>query len=1662
MSQNKKLLQFISEQMNKPTKPKVPRNQWQHPGEVTVIPSKHITMKGVTYPVLGVDANGVAYKMQPGNNYSFTKSPVTEYPMGGLTDKGFNYNGAWGGQFQMGGVRPSAQDGTALPRSLDPKYKASIQEAVQRNKQGRLKSTEPFEAKDTRHWQSDSRAKERINSYEANIALQTAIDQVPYAPYALAAIAFNQGRPFTALSELFKLPGGWPIDAAINVGQENPAGVDVKTLEDKYIPFVRLTAGAPLFGKSIIEDIGKQVVTSGEKPNSKWYSRQYNLPTLFEASKSLGVDDNTFTKFIEDNWESSGGSYKKVLDLAKKEFSKKQQGGAVPKAQEEKAVSESTALPARLDPRVKAAIEEDKKRIAFEKAIAKQPSVKSSNTPINTEATKRKNKAYAAAKGLDYNEATGAVSAPFSPQTERMLTRAQENIVEPMLELEGARAVSPFLKKGMQAAGRYTTEKAALKNANTKNLKDLMEELPPQLNPQNLKTESGLDWMKKWYSHPDFERRFNTSLLQDDTTIDPFVTEFYKLTIKDRLSKYQPKNYFDLLKDKGLSEYLKYSPTSGGLSYGAPENIYVNRAMYAPFNKKGLESVRAHELTHLIEHNGYLLRTQDKTALLKPFGFSNESQIPKDPGLIKQLLGEKPEYYMNPTEIHARMNQARFDLGLSPKDKFTEKMFDKIAKEKRWYGMGRYIKDKKGFVDLMNNFWAVPPAAVAASAATTEQKQQGGNIPNAQNGPTKSSYIPLVPLQRSNAYGDIQQYYPDVSKSLKQDQLKKYVDTQRLKNASTIRPSNNQGAISKAISIIANPLTAASYLAKGQRIPDNFDKAESNIYDIATNIVNPIGSIYDVSSGIGDIRRGDYASAAANLAFSLTGLPSIPVYAKKAIKEYDPSLHDAIKHVRHSNSESYRHFKTNPEEYIESYANEKKLTKNEKGNWIEPFTGSEYTNKQIRKEIENNFSKERKLTSDKLKNLGFIGLMESGKIAAPIMTKTPGLNKIYKDLAYKVASVSGGKQRLDVNHFWDVLTKYKDEFLKYHDKYTGVDGGEELFKRNLLKLYIYGDNKEFVKSKLVPRGLDKYTKKYGDLDVYEMFSDIPSGGSLDLAPEDLTTMFKGDKNNPQSFGQIIRKLKKEGFVSSPKEMQDNPIIPLDDIGGHMVYLTKNAPKQHSLVSQDIWKFTPDDYTSRWAAEHASGIPNPLDKYLVRTQSTLMDYAGKPFVLMQENPIRYMKQRNPSKNPPMIDPLEWDMDNSGSFDDYKYGGEMIKRADGSYSRRGLWDNIRANKGSGKRPTKEMLAQERKIKAQEKQFGGSIPVGSYMYENPYLMNEGGEPDGAMALGQIDAAINKLMNLRKFIQPNSDLEPWVSSKLTIMDDYADAVNDYMQYNPETQEEGLSTMKEGGGIPDRYKNMGFTKTGVKKKSNRPGKKWMVLAKKGDQYKVVHGGYKGMQDYTQHNNEQRRKNFWSRMGGKNSSKATDPFSPLYWHKRFGTWQEGGDVPAPIPTPYSREYLAALNNEYNQFYAPPRYYGKDDGYDAFHHFKSQMYPTRQQDSGSGWITNYGDYESFTHGSKDKPPKSKPGRTYKFVDHYITDYKDNMNMPFLISEIMNTNRRNEIVPAYRREEYKKGGSTWSGNTWYKSGGYVDGDILNLSPEQAEILKAAGYEFEIIEP
>jgi hypothetical protein len=60
-----------------------PFGQWAYPGEVTIIPSSDITMKGVNYPVLGIDNLGNQQMMMPGGEYKFPGDYVTEIPQMG-------------------------------------------------------------------------------------------------------------------------------------------------------------------------------------------------------------------------------------------------------------------------------------------------------------------------------------------------------------------------------------------------------------------------------------------------------------------------------------------------------------------------------------------------------------------------------------------------------------------------------------------------------------------------------------------------------------------------------------------------------------------------------------------------------------------------------------------------------------------------------------------------------------------------------------------------------------------------------------------------------------------------------------------------------------------------------------------------------------------------------------------------------------------------------------------------------------------------------------------------------------------------------------------------------------------------------------------------------------------------------------------------------------------------------------------------------------------------------------------------------------------------------------------------------------------------------------------------------------------------------------------
>ena len=93
----------------------------------------------------------------------------------------------------------------------------------------------------------------------------------------------------------------------------------------------------------------------------------------------------------------------------------------------------------------------------------------------------------------------------------------------------------------------------------------------------------------------------------------------------------------------------------------------------------------------------------------------------------------------------------------------------------------------------------------------------------------------------------------------------------------------------------------------------------------------------------------------------------------------------------------------------------------------------------------------------------------------------------------------------------------------------------------------------------------------------------------------------------------------------------------------------------------------------------------------------------------------------------------------------------------------------------------------------------------------------------------------------------------------------------------------REGGKLVYR----GHEFEGFNKPKSAPAgakEKKMVLAKKGDEVKLVRFGLRGMSDYTKHKDPERRENYLKRSGGiRNKSgelTKNDKFSANYWARK--------------------------------------------------------------------------------------------------------------------------------------------------------------------------------------
>jgi hypothetical protein len=131
--------------------------------------------------------------------------------------------------------------------------------------------------------------------------------------------------------------------------------------------------------------------------------------------------------------------------------------------------------------------------------------------------------------------------------------------------------------------------------------------------------------------------------------------------------------------------------------------------------------------------------------------------------------------------------------------------------------------------------------------------------------------------------------------------------------------------------------------------------------------------------------------------------------------------------------------------------------------------------------------------------------------------------------------------------------------------------------------------------------------------------------------------------------------------------------------------------------------------------------NPSDRFIKEAIKRQQETA----TLEEQGDMQMQEQANQQQA--MQEQMMEEMLMGAAQEDIQQGmmamGGMIKRADGSYSQRGLWDNIRANRGSGKKPTKEMLSQEKKIRAAEKAYGGLVQYapGGTVNNDPYgLLN------------------------------------------------------------------------------------------------------------------------------------------------------------------------------------------------------------------------------------------------------------------------------------------------------------------------------------------------------
>lgn len=236
---------------------------------------------------------------------------------------------------------------------------------------------------------------------------------------------------------------------------------------------------------------------------------------------------------------------------------------------------------------------------------------------------------------------------------------------------------------------------------------------------------------------------------------------------------------------------------------------------------------------------------------------------------------------------------------------------------------------------------------------------------------------------------------------------------------------------------------------------------------------------------------------------------------------------------------------------------------------------------------------------DVVKSMGFLYGLAGLNRLLPFIKNSP-LAIPLKSLAYNQMIKSASAIKNPIDESTDSASG---------DIYRGTMSGDTT--RNLNKQYLYGNQPAFEKADstvITSKYPDRYAKLYPNAEKYIMKSSIPHKDSIDFAE---VADFFAD-NHGMSPSILANKIKSKQNIRVSDDNGWSPVHPLDDVSGHSVEL--NMKGHPTLVTQDLWKFNPKDYTTRWGSTEYKTL-------LAQKESAILDKLGNPFYLVQNNPIK---------------------------------------------------------------------------------------------------------------------------------------------------------------------------------------------------------------------------------------------------------------------------------------------------------------------------------------------------------------------------------------------------------------------------------------------------------